>query len=176
MARTRSAMKTKAPRRTPTTVSGPGGRRASISAPNSATRRAIWAAEMSSRGGEVGTPPRCPERAPLENLRSSPSDGRPRWNLAPPAVVPKTDERGRPHDQATLGAATDASLRLRGQGEERRDGRPPGAAGRADRDGSHQDRGGQGFDRDAPRDLRRDRAVRARRRGAAGQAVRRRDP
>src|SRR6185312_6556455 len=94
MARTRSAMKTKAPRRTPTTVSGPGGRRASISAPNSATRRAIWAAEMSSRGGEVGTPPRCPERAPLVNLRSSPSDGRPRWNLAPPAVVPKTDERG----------------------------------------------------------------------------------
>ena len=33
MARTRSAMNMNAPRRTPTTVSGPGGRRASISAP-----------------------------------------------------------------------------------------------------------------------------------------------
>ena len=50
-------MNMNAPRRTPTTVSGPGGRRASISAPSSATRRAMAAAGMISRGGIAPTVP-----------------------------------------------------------------------------------------------------------------------
>ena len=54
-------MKMKAPRRTPTTVSGPGGSRASISAPSSATRLAISAAGISSR---TGMPPTVPDRMP----------------------------------------------------------------------------------------------------------------
>ena len=110
-------MKTKAPRSTPTTVSGPGGRRASISAPSSATRLAIWAAEMSSLGGDVGMPPTVPDRGPPVNGQGQPGAEPIRWgmrwdipwNLAPPGVVPKTDEGAPADDETTLGSAADAA-------------------------------------------------------------------
>ena len=66
-----------------------------------------------------------------------------------------------------------ARVGLRRQGQERRRGRP--AARRAHRDGPDQDLGGQGPRRRPPGDLRRRRAVRARRQGAGRKALRRRD-
>ena len=50
-------MKMKAPRRTPTTVSGPGGTFWSISRASSATRVAMAVAEMSSLGSILRTLP-----------------------------------------------------------------------------------------------------------------------